>query len=117
MSDAQLQLERSIESRQQKVGRVEAVLAEKRSQLMRLRKRRARQQRHDELPETERQMVLQLERLEAEIGKLEQLLADPELFTREPVKFKKATQALVERQEKLMASEEEWLMLEERAAG
>ena len=54
-------------------------------------------------------------RLEAEIGKLEQLLADPELFTREPVKFRKATEALTERQDKLSAAEEEWLTLEEKA--
>jgi len=59
----------------------------------------------------------ELERLEAEIGKLEELLADPDLFTREPVKFKKATEALVQRQEKLAASEEEWLELEEKAGG
>ena len=59
----------------------------------------------------------EIARLEAEIGKLEQLLADPELFTREPVKFKKATEALVERQEKLGASEEEWLTLAEKAEG
>jgi ATP-binding cassette subfamily F protein uup len=57
----------------------------------------------------------EMERLEAEIGKLEGLLSDPELFTREPVKFKKATEALVERQEKLAASEEEWLVLAEKA--
>ena len=57
----------------------------------------------------------EMERLEAEIAKLEGLLADPELFTREPVKFKKATEALVQRQEKLMASEEEWLELEDKA--
>lgn len=57
-----------------------------------------------------------MERLEAEIAKLQTLMADPELFTREPVKFKKATQALVERQEKLSAAEEEWLTLEEKAA-
>lgn len=56
-----------------------------------------------------------IERLEAEIGKLEGLLADPGLFTREPVKFKKATEALVERQDKLSAAEEEWLTLEEKA--
>ncbi|WP_323765562.1 ABC-F family ATP-binding cassette domain-containing protein [Marinovum sp.] len=56
-----------------------------------------------------------IERLEAEIGKLEGLLADPALFTREPMKFKKATEALVERQEKLAAAEEEWLTLEEKA--
>jgi len=58
----------------------------------------------------------EMERLEAEIAKLQTLMADPELFTREPVKFKKATQALVERQEKLSAAEEEWLTLEEKAA-
>ncbi|MEX0351619.1 MAG: ABC-F family ATP-binding cassette domain-containing protein [Paracoccaceae bacterium] len=59
----------------------------------------------------------EIERLEAEIGKLESLLGDPELYAREPVKFQKATQALVERQEKLSAAEEEWLSLEEKAEG
>ena len=55
--------------------------------------------------------------LEQEIAKLEQLMADPALFTREPVKFKKATEAMVERQEKLAAAEEEWMMLEEKSEG
>ncbi len=59
----------------------------------------------------------EIARLEAEIGKLEGLLADPALFTREPMKFKKATQVLVERQKKLARAEEEWLSLEEKAAG
>ncbi len=59
----------------------------------------------------------EMERLEAEIGKLEGLLADPDLYTREPVKFQKATEALVERQQKLSAVEEEWLVLEEKAEG
>ncbi|WP_440137410.1 ABC-F family ATP-binding cassette domain-containing protein [Phaeobacter italicus] len=59
----------------------------------------------------------EIERLEAEIAKLQELMADPELFTRGPVKFKKATEALVERQEKLSAAEEEWLELEDKAAG
>jgi len=59
----------------------------------------------------------EIARLEAEIAKLEELMSDPELFTREPVKFQKATDALVERQEKLSASEEEWLTLEEKAEG
>jgi ATP-binding cassette subfamily F protein uup len=54
-------------------------------------------------------------RLEAEIGKLEGLMADPELFTREPVKFRKATEALTARQEALAKAEEEWLTLEEKA--
>jgi ATP-binding cassette subfamily F protein uup len=59
----------------------------------------------------------EIARLEAEIGKLEGLLGDPELFSREPVKFNKASQALVERQEKLSAAEEEWLLLAEKAEG
>ncbi|WP_417714256.1 ABC-F family ATP-binding cassette domain-containing protein [Pseudophaeobacter arcticus] len=59
----------------------------------------------------------EIERLEQEIAKLQELMADPALFTREPVKFKKATQALVERQEKLAAAEEEWMMLEEKSEG
>ncbi|WP_293576758.1 ATP-binding cassette domain-containing protein [Phaeobacter sp.] len=59
----------------------------------------------------------EMARLEAEIAKLQELMADPDLFTREPVKFKKATEALVERQEKLAAAEDEWLELEEKAAG
>ncbi len=54
-------------------------------------------------------------RLEAEISKLGELMADPALFTDHPVKFQKATDALLERQEKLDAAEEEWLMLEEKA--
>ncbi|MFO7771627.1 MAG: ABC-F family ATP-binding cassette domain-containing protein [Roseovarius gahaiensis] len=56
-----------------------------------------------------------MQRLEAEIAKLEQLLADPDLFTREPVKFKKATEALTARQTALQEAEDEWLRLEEKA--
>ena len=56
-----------------------------------------------------------MERLTAEIGKLEELLAQPDLFTKEPVKFKKATEALVERQSALAQAEEDWLTLEEKA--
>ncbi|WP_299424644.1 ATP-binding cassette domain-containing protein [uncultured Shimia sp.] len=56
-----------------------------------------------------------MERLEAEIAKLEGFMADPELFTKEPVKFQKATEALVERQTALQDAEEEWLVLEEKA--
>ena len=57
----------------------------------------------------------EMERLESEIGKLEQLLTDPELFTRDPVKFKKATEALTTRQGALEKAEEEWLTLEDKA--
>ena len=62
----------------------------------------------DELPKV-------MDRLTAEIGKLEELLADPELFTKQPIKFQKATDALVERQDALAAAEEEWLELAEKA--
>jgi ATP-binding cassette subfamily F protein uup len=54
-------------------------------------------------------------RLEAEIAKLSELLADPDLFAREPVKFRKATEALTERQQALDTAETEWLDLAERA--
>ncbi len=57
----------------------------------------------------------EIERLEAEIGKLEGLLSDADLFTREPVKFEKASKALAERQVKLAAAEDEWLALAEKA--
>ncbi|SEO43980.1 ATP-binding cassette, subfamily F, uup [Salinihabitans flavidus] len=57
----------------------------------------------------------EIERLEGEIAKLEQLLADPDLFSREPVKFKKATEALVTRQKALEKAEEEWLELAGKA--
>ena len=59
----------------------------------------------------------EMDRTTAEIGKLEELLSDADLFTREPVKFQKATDALVERQTKLAAMEEEWLKLAEKAEG
>ena len=58
----------------------------------------------------------EMERLEAEINKLQELMSDPELFTANPVKFQKATDALIERQSKLDAAEEEWMLLEEKAA-
>ena len=57
----------------------------------------------------------EIARIEAEIAKLAELLADPELFTREPVKFRKATEAMAERQARLAAAEEEWLTLAEKA--
>jgi len=54
-------------------------------------------------------------RFEAEIAKLEEFMSDPNLFTDHPVKFQKATDALVERHEMLADAEEEWMGLEERA--
>ncbi len=58
-----------------------------------------------------------IERLEAEIARLEGLLSDPDLFSRAPVKFRKASEALAERQQKLAEAEHEWLALEEKATG
>ena len=57
----------------------------------------------------------EIERLQAEVEKLEELMSDPDLFTREPVKFQKATDALVARHDKISDAEEEWLRLEEKA--
>ena len=57
----------------------------------------------------------EIERLEAEIAKLNGLMSDPGLFTREPVKFKKASEALTTRQEALAEAETEWLNLAEKA--
>ncbi|WP_395539935.1 ABC-F family ATP-binding cassette domain-containing protein [Neotabrizicola sp. sgz301269] len=54
-------------------------------------------------------------RLEAEIAKLSDFLAQPDLFTAEPVKFRKASEGLAERQAALAAAEEDWLALAERA--
>jgi len=65
----------------------------------------AQQSRLDALPG-------EIERLTAEIGKLEAFLSDPELYAREPAKFRKASEGLAERQRKLAAAEEEWLELE-----
>ena len=58
-----------------------------------------------------------IERYEAEIAKLEEFLAQPDLYQKEPVKFAKGTEALAERQQLLAAVEEEWMELEENAAG
>jgi ABC transport system ATP-binding/permease protein len=56
-----------------------------------------------------------IERLEAEIAKLGEFLSDPDLFTKEPAKFRKASEAMAERQQVLASAEEEWLALAERA--
>ena len=58
-----------------------------------------------------------IERLEAEIGKLNAFLSQPDLFQTAPAKFAKASEGLAERQAALAAAEEEWLALAERAEG
>jgi ATP-binding cassette subfamily F protein uup len=59
----------------------------------------------------------EIARLEAEIAKLAEFLSDPEVYTTAPAKAEKASVALSERQAKLDAAEEEWLTLEQKAAG
>jgi len=59
----------------------------------------------------------EIDRLEVEIARLDDLLADPDMYTREPVKFRKATEVLTQRQTRLAAAEAEWLALAEKAEG
>jgi ABC transport system ATP-binding/permease protein len=53
--------------------------------------------------------------LERDIAKLSDLLADPDLFARDPARFDKASRAMTERQEALRLAEDDWLSLAEKA--
>ena len=61
------------------------------------------------------QLPILIERLEYEIKKIENFLSDATLYLEHPVKFEKASTALIERQTKLKSLEDEWFLLEERA--
>ena len=61
------------------------------------------------------QLPILIERLEYEIKKLEKFLSDATLYQEYPVKFEKASTALIERQTELKSLEDEWFVLEERA--
>ena len=50
--------------------------------------------------------------LEADVARLNRELADPDLYTRKPDRFKAATKALETAQTALTAAEEQWLALE-----
>ncbi len=63
-----------------------------------------------------KELPSRIARLEAEIARLTDLLSDADLFAREPLKFRKATDALADRQAALSAAEDDWLDLEEKAA-
>ena len=54
-------------------------------------------------------------KLEAELATLSQAMDDADMFTKEPVKFRKTTESLSHKQALLTAAEEEWLALEERS--
>ena len=59
------------------------------------------------------QLPILIERLEYEIKKLENFLSDATLYLEHPLKFEKASTALIERQTELKNLEDEWLVLEE----
>jgi ABC transport system ATP-binding/permease protein len=50
--------------------------------------------------------------MEAKIGKLQEVLADPNLYARDPVRFERAGAALSDLQADLAAAEDRWLELE-----
>ncbi|MBJ6125787.1 ABC-F family ATP-binding cassette domain-containing protein [Microvirga splendida] len=50
--------------------------------------------------------------IEAKIAKVQEILADPELYARDPARFQKAMDALTQLQSELHAAEERWLELE-----
>ncbi|PZQ99461.1 MAG: elongation factor 3 [Cereibacter sphaeroides] len=56
-------------------------------------------------------------KLETEIARLGDALAEDGLFTRDPARFAKFSAALTERQTSLSAAEDEWLALEHKAEG
>jgi len=76
--------------------------------------------RADTLSFTERKRLENLPdliaKMESEISKLGELLEADDLFLREPVKFRKASEMMAERQTQLSKLEAEWMMLEEKAA-
>ncbi|SEM81894.1 ATP-binding cassette, subfamily F, uup [Pseudorhodobacter antarcticus] len=76
--------------------------------------------RADTLSFTERKRLENLPdliaKMEVEISKLGELLEADDLFSREPVKFRKASEMMAERQTQLSALEAEWMALEEKAA-
>jgi ATP-binding cassette subfamily F protein uup len=59
----------------------------------------------------------EIARLEAEIAKLAAFLSDESLYQRDPAKARRASELLAERQATLAQAEEDWLVLEEKAAG
>ncbi len=58
-----------------------------------------------------------IDRLGEEIARLSTLLAEADLYARDPARFRKASEALADRQTRLSAAEAEWLTLAERAEG
>lgn len=101
-------------------GEKETTLAEPRKVKQKKEKTNNERSESTNLSFTERHRLEELptliDKLGAEIAKLVQLLSDPQLFTENPVKFQKATEALSARQTALEEAELEWLELEEKAS-
>ncbi|HEY0422537.1 MAG TPA: ATP-binding cassette domain-containing protein [Rhodopila sp.] len=57
-------------------------------------------------------LPVRMAKLETEVARLNRVLADPDLFTRQPAKFAAATKALEATQASLTEAEEQWLALE-----
>ncbi|AWM86643.1 ABC-F family ATP-binding cassette domain-containing protein [Microvirga sp. 17 mud 1-3] len=53
-----------------------------------------------------------MEEMEAKIAKVQEILADPDLYSRDPTRFQKAMDTLTALQSELGAAEERWLELE-----
>ncbi|GEP02414.1 ABC-F family ATP-binding cassette domain-containing protein [Methylobacterium oxalidis] len=53
-----------------------------------------------------------IEKLEGAIAKLREILADPNLYARDPARFEKASATLVDAESELAVAEERWLTLE-----
>mgnify|MGYP001469624077 CR=1 FL=1 len=60
------------------------------------------------------QLPILIDRLEYEIKKLENFLSDATLYLEHPIKFEKASTALIERQTELKSLENEWFVLEDK---
>ena len=58
------------------------------------------------------QLPAQMEKLQADIARFQEILADPDLYRRDAVRFQKATDALTRASGELAAAEERWLELE-----
>ena len=59
-------------------------------------------------------LPVMIEKLESEMAKLTEYMAQPGVYETEPAKFKKASQGLQDRQDQLDKAEAEWLMLMEK---
>ncbi|MGO4389301.1 ABC-F family ATP-binding cassette domain-containing protein [Microvirga sp. 2YAF29] len=57
-------------------------------------------------------LPLRMQETEAKIAKVQEILADPELYSRDPARFQKAMDMLAQLQGELHAAEERWLELE-----